>query len=46
MAYEFFGKFTSETDLEELLYKYLKRDSDKYIQAVTKPIVRDYLEHI
>jgi len=33
MAYEFFGLFTSESELEEAIYKHLKRDFDKYMQA-------------
>ena len=46
MTYEFFGLFTSETELEEAIYKYLKRDSDKYIHALAKRIVRDDMELI
>jgi len=30
MAYEFFGLFTSESELEEAIYKHLKRDSAKW----------------
>ena len=33
MAYEFFGKFADKSELEAAIYKHLKRDFDKYMQA-------------
>ena len=46
MAYEFFGKFADKSELEAAIYKYLKRDSDKYIQEIANRIVRDHMELI
>ena len=46
MAYEFFGLFTSESELEEAIYKHLKRDSHNYIHSLAKRIVRDNMELI
>ena len=46
MAYEFFGLFTSESELEAAIYKHLKRDSHNHIHSLAKRIVRDDMELI
>ena len=46
MAYEFFGKFADKSELEEAIYKHLKRDSHKHIHSLAKRIVRDDMELI